>query len=309
MAESSPNANHSLDETDSKDAHQLRVCSFESRRAVEMRSLIERNGGIATVAPSMQEVSIDQNAEVFGFADALFAGQIDAVVFMTGVGAQALLSTVETRHDRVEFFQRLEKCCLIVRGPKPATVLNTWGVRIDHKAPEPNTWRELLDLIDAGLHWPNARDAVRPESVGRLDETTIAVQEYGQPNEEFYRELQQRGANVLRVPVYRWELPDDTEPLLDAIRSAIAGEFDVVMFTSANQLTNVLTVAESVGLREQWLAAAARCVVASIGPTASETIRSVGLPVDLEPGHPKMGPLVREALESAAVILASKPRT
>jgi uroporphyrinogen-III synthase len=49
-----------------------------------------------------------------------------------------------------------------------------------------------------------------------------------------------------------------------------------------------------------------RSVVASIGPTTSEELGRRGLRADLEPSHPKMGILVREAAERAAAILRSK---
>ena len=64
-----------------------RVLSLESRKADEMRSLIERHGGIATVAPSMREIPLDENRAALAFGEQLFAGQIDVVVFLTGVGA------------------------------------------------------------------------------------------------------------------------------------------------------------------------------------------------------------------------------
>ena len=44
----------------------------------------------------------------------------------------------------------------------------------------------------------------------------------------------------------------------------------------------------------------------SVVPTASERLRSYDFPVDLEPSHPKMGILVKEASEEAPVILAKK---
>ncbi len=69
----------------------LRVCSFESRKQEEMRSLIERAGGVATIAPSLREVPLEDNVAVFGFLDRLLAQQLDAVLFMTGVGAKAVL--------------------------------------------------------------------------------------------------------------------------------------------------------------------------------------------------------------------------
>ena len=262
----------------------LRVCSFESRRADEMRSLIERNGGVATVAPSMREVPIEQNVAAFEFARELLAGRIDVVVFMTGVGARALLQAIETQFDRAEFLEALERTVTVVRGPKPTAVLREWNVRIDHRAPEPNTWHEVLATLDA--HVP-------------VSGKTVAVQEYGQPSDEFYGELERRGANVLRVPVYLWDFPEDTAPLRAAIRSTIAGEFDVLMFTSAQQVENVLRAAAEEGLRDEWARAAGRTFIASVGPTCSEKLREEGLPVHFEASPPKMGHLVRGAVEAA----------
>jgi uroporphyrinogen-III synthase len=265
----------------------LRVCSFESRRAAEIRSLLERQGAVATVAPSMKEVPIGDNPAAFAYADELLAGKIDVMVFLTGVGARALLEALETRHRREEIFAAWGQCVIVVRGPKPVAVLREWNVRIDHRAPEPNTWRELLATLDAAVPLVGKR---------------VAVQEYGVPNAEFYRQLETRGASVLSVPVYRWAFPDDTEPLRQAVEQTIAGGFDVLMFTSANQLHNVVEMADRMGRKQEWLDAAKRCKIASIGPTASETIHSYGLPVHIEPEHPKMGPLVKETIERARAV-------
>ena len=262
----------------------LRVCSFESRRADEMRSLIERHNAVAAVAPSMREVPIEQNVAALDFARELLAGRIDIVVFMTGIGARALLQAVETQFDQAGFLEALQRTTIVVRGPKPTAVLRERNVRIDHRAAEPNTWHEVLATIDA--HVP-------------VSGKTVAVQEYGQPSDEFYRELERRGAKVLRVPVYLWDFPEDTAPLRAAIRSTIAGEFDVLMFTSAQQVENVLRAAAEEGLRDEWASAAEGVFIASIGPTCSEKLREEGLPVNFEASPPKMGQLVRGALEAA----------
>lgn len=263
----------------------LRICSFESRRGSEMKSLIERNGGVATIAPSMREIPLDDNPAAFAFADELFAGKIDVTLFMTGVGATALVESLETRYSRTEIFAALEKSIIVVRGPKPTVVLRGWGVRIDHRAPEPNTWREVVGVFDSAIP---------------LKDRRVAVQEYGLPSVEMYRAFEARGASVLPVPVYRWALPIDTEPLRSAIQQTIKGEHDVVMFTSAQQLSNVQQIAEELGLRDEWRHAVNdRCVVASIGPTCTEALRADGLRVDLEPTHPNMGALVKETLQQS----------
>lgn len=240
----------------------------------------------------MREVPLEHNTAVFDFAGQLLDGRIDALICLTGVGTRTLLELVCNRFEKPRVLGALERCCIIARGPKPVAVLREWRIRIDYRAPEPNTWRELVEMLDEE-HVPMA---------GR----TIAVQEYGKPNRDLCAALEQRSADVLPVPIYRWSLPEDTTPLEQAIRQVIAGEFDVVMFTSAYQLTSVLEVAERIGLRDDWLRAAKRCVVASIGPTASEALRDAGLAPDLEPSHPKMGHLVKETCETAAGLLASK---
>ncbi len=47
-------------------------------------------------------------------------------------------------------------------------------------------------------------------------------------------------------------------------------------------------------------------VIASIGPTTTETLEEFGLQPDITPTHPKMGFLVKETAEQAAAILAFK---
>jgi uroporphyrinogen-III synthase len=259
-----------------------------------MAALLQRCGAQGTVAPSMREVPLEQNQPAFEFTERLLSGEIDVLVFLTGVGARALLDVAGSRFDRAEVLAAMERCTVVVRGPKPVAVLREWGTRIDHRAPEPNTWRELVGLLDA-------------EAVP-LRGRTVAVQEYGRPNPELYAALADRGAVVLPVPVYRWALPDDTGPLEQAVRRTLGGEFDVLMFTSAHQIDHVLETARRLNVEREWLQAANRCVIASIGPTCSEALRDIGLPADLEPSHPKMGHLVKEACEQAAALLAAKAR-
>lgn len=256
------------------------VCSFESRRAAEMQALLERHGMVATVAPSLKEVPLEEQAAAMEFAAELLAGTYDVVVFLTGVGARTLFDALSHRYPLQQIVSALNQGKNVVRGPKPAIVLKEAGVRIDLRVPEPNTWRELLSAL---------------EQAGWIAGARMALQEYGIPQQELREALLARGATSVRsIPVYRWELPDDLRPLRSAIERTIRGEFDVLTFTSAQQLEHVLRVAQDQGCREAWLAAAQRCLVASIGPTMSEALRRHGLPVHLEPSHSKMGTLVAE---------------
>ena len=260
------------------------VLVLESRRAREMASIVESYGGRPLVAPSMREVPLESNTEALTFTDAVVRQEFDLIVLLTGVGTRALLGLVDTvRGQRDAFITALGRIPIAARGPKPTSVLREIGLTPWLQAPEPNTWRELIAALDQ-----------RAEEMP-LRARRVAVQEYGAPNPELLQALEERGALLTRVPIYQWALPEDLEPLRDACRALAARSIDVVLITTATQVSHLLQVAGDLGLRDGVRAGLGRAMVASIGPTTSETLRQEGIRIDLEPSHPKMGFLVREA--------------
>jgi uroporphyrinogen-III synthase len=261
----------------------LRVVALESRMAGPMAQLIARHGGFPVEAPSIREVPIGDNPEAIAFARRLIQGEFDAVIFLTGVGTRHLAQAIADVVPFDEFRAALERVRVVVRGPKPLAVLREWHVRVDVQVSEPNTWREVLATMNEQLP---------------VADLHIAVQEYGQPNPELVEGLRQLGAEVTPVPVYRWALPEDTWPLRTAVAEIADGRIGAVLFTSAQQVTHFLQVAADMG-REAELRDALhrRVVVGSVGPTTSEALRDLNLPVDIEPEHPKMGHLVAEVAD------------
>ena len=61
-----------------------RVVSFQSRQSAEIAKLIVAAGGKPVIAPSLREIPLERNVEAFSFAELLFAGQISAVILVTG---------------------------------------------------------------------------------------------------------------------------------------------------------------------------------------------------------------------------------
>ncbi len=312
----------------------LRVLALESRRASEMAKLIATYGGEPVVAPAMREVPLESNTDALAFAARLLAGEFDIVIFLTGVGARALLRVVETKHKREDYLRALQRVKVVARGPKPIAVLRELGVTPAVTVPEPNTWRELLQALDAAgsfhsgdtntgssnavssttadshagnssagdSHAGNSKEALR------LRGARVAVQEYGVSNPELLSGLRERGAAVTRVPVYQWALPDDLAPLQGAIRAIAKGEIDVILFTTSVQAAHLFEVAAEMKLEEAMRLELRCAMVASIGPTTSEELERRGIRADLEPSHPKMGFLVKEAAEQAAEVLRKKRR-
>lgn len=268
----------------------LRVVSFESRRAQEMAELIRNYGGEPLIAPSLREIPLSENNLAIDFIGQLEAGKFEFLILLTGVGTRTLVAAVASQYSRERVAAALKRATVVARGPKPVAALKELGLTPNISVPEPNTWRDILSELDS-----------QAEIRGRR----IAVQEYGVTNRELIAGLEARGAEVMRVPVYRWALPEDTAPLRAAIRRILDGEVDVALFTNATQVDHLFQVAGEEKVDPSLRQAFSRVLIASIGPVCSEALEHFGLKADLEPEHPKMGHLMaalgrrgRELLEA-----------
>jgi uroporphyrinogen-III synthase len=267
----------------------LRALAFESRRAAEMAELIRRHGGEAISAPSMREVPRDDNREALDYVARLAAGEVDIVILMTGVGLRTLMQAVASEWPRERLAAALRSATLVARGPKPVAALRELGLQPNVTVPEPNTWREILATLDAQVPVAGKR---------------VAVQEYGVTNAEFIHGLEARGAQVQRVPIYNWALPEDLTPLRGAIRGICEGVVDIALFTSATQVYHLFQVA---GEDADRLRAGFHTVlIASIGPVCSDALREHGLSPDMEPEHSKMGQLVGDVARRGRALLDAK---
>jgi uroporphyrinogen-III synthase len=257
-----------------------------------MASLLVRHGCIALSAPSMREVPLSDESEVLAFGEHLLAGDCDVLVLLTGVGLRVLVDALATRWPQADVIAALGKTTLVSRGPKPVAVLKTLGLRASAVAPEPNTWRTLLDEISRSVPVAGKR---------------VAIQEYGRPSPELAAGLRELGAEVTSVAVYAWALPHDLGPLRRAVDILCSAQADVLTVTSGRQIEHLLDTAAQLGKRDALLAALRDDVlVASIGPMATETLQEHGVKADLEPVHPKMGQLVIAVAQQGAEKLASK---
>jgi uroporphyrinogen-III synthase len=255
-----------------------RVAIFEARMAGALADLVARQGGIPVAAPALREIPIENNLGARSFVDGLLAGQFDVLIFETGVGVRLLVQSQGSRLSGSAWADALGNTKVVARGPKPAAALRELGARIDFQVPEPNTWRETLALLDERLPVAGKR---------------VAVQEYGKPVPELTDGLERRGAVVTRVPIYRWALPEDTGPLVAALTAIAERQIGVALFTAGQQVEHILQVAAGAGIERQLRAAfSEHLVVGSIGPSTSAVLRAHGLPVDIEPEHPKSGHLV-----------------
>ncbi|HLN87046.1 MAG TPA: uroporphyrinogen-III synthase [Candidatus Limnocylindrales bacterium] len=271
----------------------LKVVSFESRRAQEMAELIRRYGGEPIIAPSMREIPLTENRAARDLLPAIEAVKFDILILMTGVGIKTLNEVLLTQYSQERIVEVLKTVQLIARGPKPVGVLKELGLQAAVTVPEPNTWREVLSTLEATIDLSGIR---------------IAIQEYGIANPELIAALESRGATVTQIPIYRWALPEDMEPLRQGIQTILRGEVDVAIFTNSAQVDHLFRIAAAEKIDEKLRLACKNIVIASVGPICTKAIQQFGLKPDIEPAHPKMGALIAAVAASAQSILSTKNR-
>ena len=257
------------------------IAFLESRLADHVGELIARRGGIPVSAPALREEPVADPDAIAQLIRDWTKRPPKLAIFQTGVGTRALFATTDALQLTATLTTLLAATLVAARGPKPTTVLRQRGVRIDFSAADPFTTAEVLDAI-AG--------------VGLANEAVV-VQRYGDANEPLNDALRARGATVIEVPTYRWALPDDTRPLTSLMDRLDRAEIDAVVFTSASQVHNLITVAERDNRMARLRAALNATRVASIGPVCSAALAVAGIDVKLEASPPKLGPML-EALDA-----------
>ncbi len=258
------------------------IVSFETRQSARMEALIRSFGGQPLCVPTLQEIPLENNPEILAFGKRLLQGEADVLILMTGVGVSWLFEMLFRHFDRAQVIQSLSRITTVARGPKTVFAMRELGLTPTMTVAEPGTWQEILEVLDSS-------------SKGLpLEGKVVAIQEEAGGQEGLPEGLKKRGARVMEVPVYRWALPLDTQPLKQAIVKIIAGEAGAVFFTNSAQIHNVLRAAAELGLEDELHRALRAGVVASIGPSCSEKLKVSGIRVDFEPESPRMESMVKE---------------
>jgi uroporphyrinogen-III synthase len=271
----------------------LRVLSLESRRSIEVAKLIRTYGGEPLTAPAMREIPLDSNQPVLEFAEALMRGAFDLVIFTTGVGVRSLVKIVSEHLDREQFLSALRSIKIAARGPKSSSALRELQIPIAVVSPEPFTWRSLMAALE--------------EELGpTLEGMNIAVQEYGTSNPELLTALAEKSISITRLLVYQWALPEDIQPLREAVLALAHGHVDVVLFMNAGQIMHLFMIAERMGYSEALYEGFRYTVIGSIGPSTTEGLSVYGLHPDYEPTQSKMGFLINELAKHARSLLEQK---
>jgi len=247
----------------------------------EPSRLAEKHGGNPICVPALREVAAASPEATAELLDELAQGRHEIVIFMTGLAASLLFEAAELAGRRQELVSGLQRALIVARGPKPTAALRGFGVPPSLTAREPFTSAELIDAL-SGLPLAGRR---------------VLLFHYGERSATLAETLRARRALLQERWLYRWLLPEDTRALERLVTRLLAGEVDALVITCQVQFRHLLEVARRLSLSLPLLDALRNeVVVAAMGPTCHALLQLHGVPVDVMPDLPKMGPLVRSLM-------------
>lgn len=253
------------------------VAVTADRRAEEQVTLLRRRGADVVVGPTVRTVPLVEDVGLSDAIDELVARPPDVLVLLTGIGARGMFAAAESTGRDTDLLEALRASTVIARGPKAAGAATTAGLDVSWLARSERS-SEILEHLR-----PAASEGAR-----------IAVQRDGAVASALIDGLRSLGTDVAEVPVYRWELPEDTRPATRLIDDVIDGEIDAVTFTSSPAVRHLFEIADASGRRAALLGALLdRVAVACVGPVCAETATSLGIAAPVVPHRARLGAMVQ----------------
>jgi uroporphyrinogen-III synthase len=260
----------------------ITVAILEHRFTKEFSTLFERFGAKVYACPILEERPVENRTELQEFVRHVVSGNLDLMIFLTGVGARFLISEAESIGVKDDFLRALGELTVVVRGPKPVNALRQFGVRVD--------------VIPANPTTEGVIEALRTRD---LQNRRVGVQLYGTPNPQLVSALEGRGAKVTPVQVYGYGAASDSSAVGALISRILDGQVQVVAFTSAPQVGMLFDFAGQLGVTDALTTALKSGVmtIASIGEVTSRALAEKGLTARIVPQQSKMGAMAQAVAE------------
>ncbi|GAA3629899.1 uroporphyrinogen-III synthase [Lentzea atacamensis] len=246
-----------------------------ARRADELIALLERKGASVVHGPALRIVPLPDDTTLHAATRELVSSPVDVVVATTAIGFRGWFEAAEGWGLASRLHRALEGAVVLPRGPKAKGAVRAAGL-VETWSPTSESNAELLQYL------------LRLGVSGKR----VAIQLHGEPLPDFVNTLRAAGAEVVEIPVYRWEPPADMGPLQRLIEAVLAGQVDALTFTSAPAAASVLRTA---GPRYADLVSALRrdVLVVGVGAITAGPLVAAGIPV-VQPARSRIGSMVRE---------------
>lgn len=254
------------------------------RRWEEQAELLRRRGARIVHGPTVRTHALGSAPELTEAIQAMVDDPPDLVVLTTAIGLRGLLESADALGRGEELRDVLGSAELIARGPKAAGVAAGEGWTPTWQAPQATSDEVVEHLAGRGI-------------AGRR----VAAVLDGRARPVLAEQMRELGADVVAVPVYRWELPSDHEPAHRLIETLVDDGLDALTFTSSPGVLNLFELAREIDRADELRAALDDGVrIVSVGPVCSSTLGSCDVGVDIEPRRPRLGAMVHSFATSVA---------
>jgi uroporphyrinogen-III synthase len=244
------------------------------QRRDELAHLLESRGARVVLAPALRIVPIADDAQLRAATRACLDTPPDIVLVNTGIGMRGWLEAAEGWGLAEPLLAVLARAYLVARGPKARAAVRAAGLH-EQWSPEGESYEEVADHL-------------RARGLGGL---TVAMQLHGESQPEYTEALEQAGARVIEVPVYRWAAPTDAAPLHRLVDLITARLVDAVTFTAAPAVQALLRTAGP-GADAVLEALRGDVLAACVGPVTAAPLRRHDVPV-ITPTRARLSSLVR----------------
>jgi len=274
----------------------LTVAITGSRRASELAHLITSFGGRPYLAPTVGiEARQDISKEAEFFINKILEERVDYVVFMTGPGVYALMSTAKNLGIEKKFAEALQQTTVVARSLKPKIALAKHGIKTDI-IPKENTAEGIAKLLkrfnmagrNVAILWHGSYSPLLKDEIH-----AVGAQVFESSTYRYSFELKESGARILEMMGFKY-IPPDEAKVVKLIEDIGKGLIDAITFTSPPSVRDLFKIAEDYNLREplQYYLNN-EVIVVAVGPSTMKTLEENYVHVDVMPNVYKMGPMIK----------------
>jgi uroporphyrinogen III methyltransferase/synthase len=222
------------------------------QQASKLSEKIEELGGEAIEFPTIEIIENDKYDDMDRAINEI--GKYRWIIFTSANGVKFFFKRLRELGSDVRALYNAMLCAI---GPATAKALEDMGLRVDY-VPKEYRAEAIVDSI---------KDKVQQGDKVLLPRADIA-------RKVLVEELEELGAEVDNIPVYKTLIPDyDREELIRLIKE---NKIDVITFTSSSTVRNFYRV-----LGEENIDLINEIIVAAIGPITGQTARELGIKVDI----------------------------
>lgn len=253
-----------------------RVALTGPRRSQELGKLVENLGGVPLYRPAQGTVILD-DIDLRNGIISWINSPPDWSIFTTGIGLEALFDLAEDMGVAGQLWDILRENKIAARGYKTANALKKRQLTIQVRDDDGST---------EGL--------IRELSAYDLNNRSVMLQLYGDPNPRLVAWLEEQGASCKQILPYRHIAPPEGE-LEQLLNDVIEGRVDAVTFTSGPQVRFLMEHAKKQGKLDELLQALEGPVIAvAVGKVTAQGLFEAGVPRVVAPKEERMGSMMVE---------------